>query len=540
MAKEVIYLDIKDDVTSVIDKITKVNQKIIALVPPKQAGILQSAVNLRLLAKTAKAQAKVLVIITNQEALVRLSAMAGIPVAKTLTSKPNMPEIPALKVDGEDDIIDGTMLPIGELAGMPPAKSAAVKSDANKTDAAGLSTTSDTAVTSAKLVPAKIKVPNYDKFRKKMFLVGVGGVVLVSFLVWALVFAPRAEISFETTSRAINLSSSVSLVDKADKINLANNLIHAQTQTSTRKRAFEFAATGEKEIKTKAHGELIISKMQGTDPVRIPAGSVFTSKSGLKFHNVAEAVVPGAKYTNGGQVVPVPIRVAVQAVATGEQYNIAPQIYSHGFSDPIAVSGKQMSGGMEKAVKVVTQTDLDKAKEELIKDTHDNAIKELRNKFDSSMLIVNESLQIKEEEVVASSKVNEEAKDGKARLEQAINYRIMGISRKNLAAYLEHLVFKDSQNQQVKVYDPGLDEIKFADFVVGAERTSMRVMAQAKIGPKIDKDDVKRQVAGKTLGEIQSHYGSMEGVKEVRVDFSPFWVKSVPTNHQKITVIIKN
>jgi len=49
MNKDVIYIDVEDDVTAIIGKIKSSNEKIIALVPPKSAGILQSAVNLRLL-----------------------------------------------------------------------------------------------------------------------------------------------------------------------------------------------------------------------------------------------------------------------------------------------------------------------------------------------------------------------------------------------------------------------------------------------------------------------------------------------------------
>ena len=176
MSKEVIYIDVKDDVTSIIDKIKKTEHKIVALVPPKQIGILQSAVNLQLLAHAAKQAKKVMVIITNQEALIRLSAVAKIPVAKTLTSKPEMPEIPALKIDGDDDIIDGAQLSVGELAGMSKEEIEASSGDAK------VKTPFD------KLAPVKIKVPNYDKFRKKIFIGGLALLVLGGFLVWAIIF----------------------------------------------------------------------------------------------------------------------------------------------------------------------------------------------------------------------------------------------------------------------------------------------------------------------------------------------------------------
>ena len=49
--KDIIYIDVEDDITAIIGKIKESKEKIIALVPPKRIGVLQSAVNLRLLAR---------------------------------------------------------------------------------------------------------------------------------------------------------------------------------------------------------------------------------------------------------------------------------------------------------------------------------------------------------------------------------------------------------------------------------------------------------------------------------------------------------
>ena len=52
--KDVIYLDIEDDITDIVNKIKKSKERIIAIVPPKNLGSLRSAVNLRLLARSAE------------------------------------------------------------------------------------------------------------------------------------------------------------------------------------------------------------------------------------------------------------------------------------------------------------------------------------------------------------------------------------------------------------------------------------------------------------------------------------------------------
>ena len=64
MKKDVIYIDTEDDITSIIEKVKASSEKIIALVPPKRVGVLQSAVNLKLLQKSAEADDKRIVLIT--------------------------------------------------------------------------------------------------------------------------------------------------------------------------------------------------------------------------------------------------------------------------------------------------------------------------------------------------------------------------------------------------------------------------------------------------------------------------------------------
>ena len=53
MNKDVIYIEPEDDITDILANIKDAKNKIIALVPPKKAGVLRSAVNFKLIAKTA-------------------------------------------------------------------------------------------------------------------------------------------------------------------------------------------------------------------------------------------------------------------------------------------------------------------------------------------------------------------------------------------------------------------------------------------------------------------------------------------------------
>ena len=58
MQKDVIYIDTEDDITAIIGKVKDSSQKIVALVPPKRIGAMQSAVNLKLVQRAAEQAGK--------------------------------------------------------------------------------------------------------------------------------------------------------------------------------------------------------------------------------------------------------------------------------------------------------------------------------------------------------------------------------------------------------------------------------------------------------------------------------------------------
>jgi len=94
MKKDVIYVDIDDEITSITDKISKAKAPVIALVLPKRCPVLQSSVNIKILKRTTENIGKNLVLITSEASILPLAGTAGIYVAKTLQSKPAIPIAP--------------------------------------------------------------------------------------------------------------------------------------------------------------------------------------------------------------------------------------------------------------------------------------------------------------------------------------------------------------------------------------------------------------------------------------------------------------
>ena len=66
MKKDVVYIDIEDEITGIISKMKESKAKIVALVPPKRSTVLNSVVNLKLLKRAADDSKKRVVLITNE------------------------------------------------------------------------------------------------------------------------------------------------------------------------------------------------------------------------------------------------------------------------------------------------------------------------------------------------------------------------------------------------------------------------------------------------------------------------------------------
>ena len=83
-----------DDITDIITKIEGSKEKIVALVPPKKAGVFRSIVNIKLISKAGASADKSVVLVTVDPSIVKLAAATKLPVSKNLQSAPEIP-IPA-------------------------------------------------------------------------------------------------------------------------------------------------------------------------------------------------------------------------------------------------------------------------------------------------------------------------------------------------------------------------------------------------------------------------------------------------------------
>lgn len=536
MNKDVIYIDVEDDITNIVSKIKDSKARIVALVPPKRVGILQSAVNMRLLNRVAENAEKRIVLITGDQALSGLAAAARIPVAKTLQSRPEIAEIPAIDVDDGDDVIDGSEIPVGELADKATPKARNKADDAIDAAIAEDEKPTKPAKPAKPAGKGKPKVPDFNVFRKKLVLIGGGIVLFVLFMVWAIWFAPHATVVITAKTTTSTVDKSVTLKQDG-KVDAANNTIKSLRQEQKKELSVDFTPTGKKKVGEKASGTMhLVRTSVSSLTLTIPAGTSFSSGD-YTFVSTEPASLSGTSIGPGGVIQSV-ATVKVQATQVGSEYNLSSRSYSSNVSG-FSAAGTAMSGGSSREVTVVSADDVAKAKVKLDAQKDASLQSAVKALFPSSSIVINESYQEARSNPTPSVAVDHEA-SGTVQLKTTVTASMQGIDRSDMKQFLEDTLKKEiGSKKNQKIYNDGSNEVKFAQYSERNNAVQVRLTANAKIGPEIDEHKVKEQVKGRNYGDVQSSLESIEGVQDVDTKFSPFWVRTVPNNDKHISIEFK-
>lgn len=541
--KDVIYIDVEDDITAIIGKVQASKEKIVAIVPPKRTSILQSAVNLRLLARAAEKSNKNLVLVTGNAALSGLAASAKIPVAKTLQSRPELAEIPT--VDDDDDVIDGEQLPVGVHEKIDNSSKEIIPASSIKgldIDGEAETETPSAAKSSAKKAS---KVPDFGSFRKRLVLGIIGGSLLISFFVWAIWFAPHATIVITAKTTPVEIKTPLTVGEGIQTDN-SKNTITSITETDKVSTSVDFTATGTKDIGEKASGTVVFANCQDITSLTINAGT-YISSGGNNYVVQSTIIVPGGtgNFITGCTSAGVSAPVKVIATDIGDSYNTAAgaQFTVAGFSSKMSASSSAgITGGTKKTVTVVTTTDVQTAQQQLAQQNTNDIKKKLRSQFDSNVTIIEDSFTATPANPKSVPAIGEEAPGGKAKLTSDVTYSMVGVPQPALDDYLTEAITKQLTNpNQQRIYYSGAQTAKLTGYQLAADQktATVQLAATGQVGPKIDDATIKEQVKGKRAGKVIGDLKAIDGVSDVEVKLSPFWVQTVPDDVKKITIEFK-
>ena len=567
MNKDTFYIEPEDDITDIINHIKASKQKIIALVPPKKLNVLRSSINLKLIARTAKMHDKAIVVVTTDPTLMKMAALSSLPFAKNLNSRPTLPsefneadlEYPdkAKKANPSDEIeINEKTASSGSVSRVRTASEDAtnrVNTTSNLTKNSTMNLDSEEVAKNSEDEEADNqpkKILTLDSLKNRIIIGVVAAVLLIGSFIWAFILAPAAKISVKIKTIAENFSENVSFVTDAKQAVSKDGKFFLETTSLEKNSEVEFEATGEKNVGDKATGELRLiatfdmstttATASRPDVATVPQGSAFAYRN-LNFLTDQEVKISwdgsisncdAGRHNGKCQVAKT---VKATAIEGGAKYNI--EAVSSGWQSSVAgvegYANSAFKGGTDKIQKIVTASDISKAKEKLTE--ADGAKEELFEKVPSDDIKIEDSYKKVTADPTSSPAVDQPTENGKAKLTAKTTYSVNYVDKAAVEEYVKAVVSTRLGGDQ-KIYETG--NIFIEKFQNSNNAVTAKIKATLKTGPEVTEQSVLEKSLGKKVGEVTTLIKSINGVSDVEVNTSFPWVRQIPNDANKVSIKI--
>lgn len=379
-------------------------------------------------------------------------------------------------------------------------------------------------------------------FSGKFLSVFVGLALLVALLVLYFIL-PKAEVSVNAKTEALDQTVNITADKGTTKIDSALNKIPAQLIKLDKRQSQDFSTTGERQVNDKAKGVLTIYNEYSSSPQALVEKTRFVAESGQVFRLVKTITVPGAKIQDG-KIVASSIDAEVVADQPGAEYNVAPGRFSiPGFQGTpkyttfYGQSKTAMSGGASGLMKVISQEDYDKAKESLWQSLQPALDSEFKAQLPSELKIVEGAMKEELSAIESSLAVGSPAEKFTLTL-KGTAVAVLFDEKDILELIKKKLAEKLSDNKELSLAPEQMNyQLAAIDYVRG--QVAMKVKLNGKIVWKVNEDGLRQEIAGQNEKSIRDIFVKHPEVNEARVVFWPFWVKSAPANLNKVIIKVQ-
>lgn len=543
---DVIYLESDSEITEAIDKLKASSSDEVRIAVPARSTMLQSAINLKLLKKAATTAHKKLVVVSGDKATVSMAAGLGILIAKNVKAESSVPIASNLPLEGKNEPVVIDQSDFEDSASSYPEGSHNSSGSSNKSSFEkkhiSLKDTNKKSkrsqrdnVDKSKRNPNEPKVPNFMGLNKKIAVfVGIlAGIVL---LVLAYIFLPTAKVILNTKAQKTPINVQFTLDAGTKRSDPEAAIVAADQITTTKDLSAQYTASGKKDIGTKASGTITISNCSNSDDFTIPAGTSLSS-SGQKFTLNASAAVPGAKFSNGNCSKAGTASGSITATANGDSYNISNGTFSiSGYDSKVTGSGST-TGGSSKVVTVVTQGDIDKAKNEMIANATEGAKQELSKKGNDNQKVFADTFSSEVSNISATSPEGSESSGGT--VSARVKYSELAAAKSDIDKVFE-VQLKTQVPANNQLYQTGSSDAIYTVAKSTGDSAQMQAVGNAFYGQTIDTEAVSKEVSGKSKKSaadvVQPKYPQVESVQ---VESTPALMPYLPFFANRIEVEIK-
>jgi hypothetical protein len=559
MATPSIYINLEDDVAKVAARIKRERSSRIVLVCPKRCQLFADSINLRLLKKQADLMGKEVFVMTMDEKGQNFAREAGfglkfLPKAQgakgvsdiKFQSRPSQPKT-GLAGKAQNSVIEPITSTIQHLKN---AASRLIHQPAQPVEPKRADETIKAEAVSPKVRVAEVRYPKeietayQEKRRRNYQQKAVTGLLALSLLIILLVVfvvLPSATVAVYPKTEPVTRDMEISASTKATAPNSDQLVLPATKIEETLDVNNKFMAQGKKEVGNPAGGAVQIYNFTRL-PLNLKAATTVLTVAGKNYRLASDiSGLKPAAYSDPRtkEVDQASLAAPVQIVAEqgGEAYNlpagvrmeITNQVFGSKPQFLFAKTYSAVSGGTSRYLSVVTQADLDSARNSLGDQMLLNLNSELRQK---NLAILEKSYLLDSVQFTADSSAGTQSPTFQADLKAKITgLAINQDSLKKLV--IDHITQTLSSNKTLTAGRNGIDyKLKTVDLAAGQEILTGHFEGQAVMN--INLDDAAKDLVGKTVAQATEILRSRAEVDRIEITLSPSWQQHFPFFYQKI------
>lgn len=557
-----IYLEIDDEVTSIIDKLKKEHASDINLVIPKNGTILQSIVNLKILLSESKRLGKQVFIVTPDQNGKHLAARAGFPIKQEIRrdrleqmNEHVVTENEGQNGAGEDPTESNDQLTLDTnkpswihervKQRLKKAFSNDEEDDGTKKGKKAREREREKRLESGskkrnRLRRNKVRLLPHASIKMLIFIF-IPLVIVVGLV--ATLLLPTAAISITPKSEPITRTLEFSLRPDAVLPDTNRQIIPVKVLTAESELTRQFPATGEIAVGDKATGLAIFYNSFSSSSEAFPKGTKLQSEQGKVFLTISAISVPGAEVV-AGEAVPGSATVQVEGEEVGEEFNIdKTKFIIQGLpaskkADVYAQTKTPIKGGASHLVKAVSEQDIAQARAQLEKELIEKVTQDARAKMDAGYTTGEGGIKTETIEVTTSIPVDGEGEQFDLKI--LIKATLFAFNEQEVQSIIQQKLVFDIPDKKHLVEQQGGISYTIRDANPAKQEATLATLVEKKLVWDIDTSSLREQLRGKSKEEAESLLKNLKTVQASTVSCWPFWVSNIPQFTKKIQIQLDN
>lgn len=394
------------------------------------------------------------------------------------------------------------------------------------------------------IVPIVEKKKEKESKKQYPFLKKIVLITVLFFSLIALISSQaQSEITIQPFRDSLTIVEELRISYQVEDIDFENKIIPAEFFEVEEEAWQEFTSTGESSEGRKAEGFIrVYNSHNPPRSITLRATTRFLSSDGSKYFRSPERIyIPAAKIENK-KIVPSFVDVKVEAMEVGEDYNIGPSKFSLpgfvGTSYYYTIYGESnspMIGGFKEEIKIVTEKDIENAKNSLNQSLLKQAEDSLKKSWIEDFVLLSSATFDEELESSCLQKAGAEIPQFICQGKIKIKYLIFKES------FLKE-ISKKFILSEISGSEKLIEELLSFEYLqdradLEKEEIILKFKILAEIYKEINEETLKLQIRKKTEKEVKDViFNNFSGIEEIKVKFWPFWVKKTPNNLNRIKI----